>query len=131
MAAIILTNLANYNFGLPADEVGLNVEKVSVKASGAKKEVMNRIGQIIGRADYQKKQEYSISGYLTGTFPTEIGGIQAVANTIALGGVSGGLVLLDDASVERSNEDFAKISYTAARYPDIPSTATQTHVDLT
>ena len=129
--SITLTNLANYSLGIASDETAINVQKVNVKASGAKIMVKDKIGHEIGRVDHEIHQEYSIEGFVSGTtgvFADQIGLIITVANVMTLGGISAGACILDDVGVDYESGALAKVNYKATRYPDISASATQTNV---
>jgi hypothetical protein len=131
MASFTLTNLANYAFGIGADETAINVDKVTVKASGKVKEVPSRISQIVGRVDYQFMKKISVSGFVSGTTgvfsAANIGNFVTVANDVALAGLATTLGLfLDDIEITRTAEDLEKVVYNLSAYPGIASSATQT-----
>lgn len=130
MATVTLTNLANYVWGIPADETAINIETFTAKATGQKKIVPNRQGLVVGRADFQFIKTYSIKGFIsgsTGAIAAVIGTFITVANDIALGGVPAGQgVFLDDLQVDRMALDLSRISYNMSSYPGIASNATQT-----
>ena len=127
--SITLTNLAGYSSGVPNEEIGIQIQKISVKAMGEKVEVKDKLGKIIGRMDHGLKQEYSCEGYIASTtvgpFATLIGGILTLASIVSLGGISSGACILDDVDVTYETGTLAKATYKLTRYPDIPPTATQ------
>src|SRR5208282_5557525 len=104
MSTVVLTNLANYVWGIGADETSINIEKFTAKATGQKKPVPNRQSLIVGRVDFGFVKTYTISGYIsgaTGPMSTAIGIFIAVANDISLGGVASGLgIFLDDVQID-------------------------------
>jgi hypothetical protein len=131
MASFTLTNLANYAFGIGADETAINVDKVTVKSSGKVKEVASRASLIIGRVDYGFMKKVSVSGFVAGTTgvfsAANIGNFVTVANDVALAGLATTLGLfLDDVEVTRTSEDLEKVVYNLTAYPGIASSATQT-----
>ena len=131
--SITLTNLAGYNLGVPSAEAGINVQKVSVKASAEKVEVKDRLGHIIGRVDHSLKQEYTIEGYIngvTGITSEMIGALTTVAsaNTIGMGTLTPGAFILEDIQRDDETMTLSKLTYKVSHYPDIPSTATQTNL---
>ena len=129
MAGITLTNLANYNMGVPADEVGINVQKVSVKVSAQKIEVKDRVGRVIGVATHDLKQEYSIEGFIAGTtglMAGVIGTIITIASITILGGIaSTGACILEEINADYETGAHNKVTFKLSRYNDIPSTASQ------
>lgn len=127
---ITLTNLAGYSLGIAADEVSINIQKLTIKAATTKIEVKDRVGRIVGRVDHSLKQEYSIEGFIdgtTGVMAAQIGAILTVAGVTALGNIlSTGACILDEVQADYATENLAKVQYKLTRYNDIPSTATQT-----
>lgn len=129
--SITLTNLANYSLGVGNDETSINIQKLSVKASGDKIEVKDKIGHIIGRVDYAIRQEYTVEGMVegsTGALAANIGAILTVAGVMTLGGISAGACIMEDITVDYETGQLAKVNYKLMRYPDIPGTATQVNV---
>jgi hypothetical protein len=126
--SITLTNLAGYSLGVPNDEAGVNIQKITVKAMGEKVEVKDKLGHLIGRMDHGLKQEYSVEGYVSGTqgaMSAQIGAILVLASIVSLGGITSGACILDDVDITYETGTLAKATYKLTRYPDIPSTATQ------
>ena len=136
MATVTLTgssSLSGYIWGIPtADETSINIETLTIKATGQKKLVPNRLSAIIGRVDFQFIKTYSIKGFITGTTGANaaaIGLIMSVANDIALGSVPAGYpTLLDDVQVDRMAADLSRISYNLTAYAGMPSATQSPHV---
>ena len=130
MSAVTLTNLGGYGWGIANDETGINIQKLTIKAHNDKFEVANRIGEIVGRADFKWKQSYSIEGVVTGTTglpANKLADIVTLANVAALGGIaSTGAVLMDEMSLDYVPNQPGKLNVSLTRYNGIPSTATQT-----
>jgi len=111
-------------WGLTAD-AGILVQTVGSKTSIEKNEVRNHEGEFVAIAFYNPTKTFSISGVMTGT----TGGIATatVANVIAsnnfnsLGGVSVGLILVDDVDISKGNTEWNKISVNATQRPLITS----------
>jgi hypothetical protein len=127
--SITLTNLAGYSLGVPNEEAGIQIQKITVRAMGEKVEVKDKMGKLIGRMDHGLKQEYSCEGYVastsTGAMGAQIGAILTLASIVSLGGISSGACILDDIDVTYETGTLAKATYKLTRYPDIPSTAQQ------
>jgi hypothetical protein len=127
--SITLTNLAGYSLGVPNEEAGIQIQKITVRAMGEKVEVKDKMGKLIGRMDHGLKQEYSCEGYVastsTGAMGAQIGAILVLASIVSLGGISSGACILDDIDVTYETGTLAKATYKLTRYPDIPPTATQ------
>ena len=111
-------------WGLTAD-AGILVQTVGSKTSIEKNEVRNHEGEFVAIAFYNPTKTFSISGVMTGT----TGGIATatVANVIAsnnfnsLGGVSVGLILVDDVDISKGNTEWNKITVNATQRPLITS----------
>jgi hypothetical protein len=136
MAGIILTNLDGFAMGCAVPEVGINIQKVSVKTAIQTIEVKDNIGRIVGTAAHSLKQEYSIDGFIasgsgsgeptyTGVMLADVGGLITIANVVSLGGVTTGACILDDLTADYETGALNKVSLKVSRYPDIPTTATQ------
>jgi hypothetical protein len=129
MAAITLTNLANYVFGIPTDETAINIQKLTIKAATQKIEVKDRVGHIVGRVDHMLKQEYTIEGFVSGTtgaLASTVGAILTVAGAVVLGGISStGACILDDIQTDNESGALAKVTYHLTRYDTIAAAATQ------
>lgn len=129
MAGITLINLVGYVPGVPAEEVGINVQKVSVKGTSEKLKVKDRVGRVNGLMIHDVEEEYSIEGFLiltagalTGALSQAIGSIITVANQIALGGLpTGGSCLMEDPQIDYETGTLAKASWKAIYYSDIPA----------
>ena len=111
-------------WGLTAD-AGILVQTVGSKTSIEKNEVRNHEGEFVAIAFYNPTKTFSISGVMTGG----AGGIATatVANVIAsnnfnsLGGVSVGLILVDDVDISKGNTEWNKITVNATQRPLITS----------
>ncbi len=55
MSMTTITNLDDFTMGVPADEVSINVNKVTLKRAGEKIEVRKCAGGYRGRADHTFK----------------------------------------------------------------------------
>lgn len=132
---VVLTNLDGYTMGVDQDiDASINVQKVTCKATSQHKDVLDRIGVVIGRADWDFKQDYSIEGYVasrvTGIMASTIGGLITLASLTALGGIAtGGACLLNDISVDEATGELTKMTASLTYYANIPSTATQQFID--
>lgn len=128
---VVLTNLTGYSMGVDQDvDASINVQKVTCKASSQHKDVLDRIGVIIGRADWDFKQTYTIEGYVasrvTGIMAATIGGFVTLAALTALGGMAtGGATLLDEISLEEQTGELTKMTATLTYYANIPVASTQ------
>jgi hypothetical protein len=131
---VVLTNLAGYSMGVDQDvDASIHVQKVTCKATSQHKDVLDRIGVVIGRADWDFKQSYTIEGYVAsktvGIMAATIGGFVTLAALSALGGIAtGGATLLDDISLEEQTGELTKMTASLTYYANIPAAATQTFI---
>jgi hypothetical protein len=131
VSAVVLTNLDGYSIGVDqAIDASINVQKVTCKATSQHKDVMDRIGVVIGRADWDFKQSYSIEGYVasttTGIMAETIGGLVTLAALTSLGGIAtGGATLLDEITIEQATGELVKMTATLTYYANIPAGASQ------
>jgi hypothetical protein len=122
--AVTIKGTTGVSWGLTAD-VGILVQTVGSKVSIEKNEVRNHEGEFVAIAFYNPTKTFSISGVMTGT----TGGVATatVANVIAsnnfntLGGVSVGLILVDDVDIAKGNTEWNKITVNATQRPLITS----------
>lgn len=132
---IVLTNLTGYTMGVDQDvDASINVQKVTCKATSQHKDVLDRLGVVIGRADWDFKQDYTIEGYVasrvTGIMAETVGGLVTLASLVALGGIAtGGATLLNDISVNEATGELTTMTANLTYYANIPSTATQQIID--
>lgn len=127
MAATILTNLAHYTMGVPADEVSVNVNRVTLKRADEKIEVRKRQGGFAGRVDHSAKWTANFTGEFDASFAHDVGGIIAIASATFFTINTGGSWIIDDFDFAMENTALVKLNVNATGYDasDIPSTATQ------
>ena len=119
MAASLLGTTGNW--GIPQDEAGLLIIDISFDFSNELKEVLSRVGEVIGLALYKEKVDIKISALVPkdSPFSGKIGAALALANAIPahLQQSSGGTTIITQISRTLNNEDFEKIEITAVHYP--------------
>lgn len=127
MAGTILTNLANYAFGVPDAETSMNVNKITFKRQGEKIEVRKRIGGYAGRVDHTFKWTASLSGEMVGSSSGYVGQIYTIASATALG-VGTGAWVIDDYDLAHENNKLSMFTINATGYDsdDIAAGASQT-----
>lgn len=119
-----LINLTGFQEGLTADETGLNVQSVSIKASQDVIEVLNRVGEVRGLVYRNPKMEITITGHIIsgvvgGMSTTEIGDVLTSANVAAagdVGGASGGTILTQSVQVEYKNTELSMFTVNATAW---------------
>jgi len=127
MAATILTNLAHYTMGVPADEASINVNRVTIKRAGEKIEVRKRAGGWVGRVDHSFKWTVSMNGEFNASFADSVGKIITIATCTFFSINTGGAFIVDDFDFANENTALMKLTINATGYDsdDIPATATQ------
>src|ERR1700757_2977933 len=127
MAATILTNLAHYTMGVPADEISMNVNRSTIKRAAEKIEVRKRQGGFAGRVDHSGKWTANFTGEYNAAFAHDVGSIIAVASATFFAINAGGGRIIDHFDFALENTGLVKLSVTATGYDagDIASGATQ------
>jgi hypothetical protein len=113
--------------GIAADETGLIVRAIKAKTRKTSNYLKNRVGNRIGRADYDHSIEISIEGEITANTPwaQKVSASLVVTNTISAGhlptGVGTGQTLIDEVDSSREREGWQDISVTAEMLPCFPT----------
>jgi hypothetical protein len=113
--AVILVNLSGYQWGVEADETGINIESFSSTYKPEQKEYLrNKSGTKIGFAVDDVEAEITAEGEVSGstglmaaTFATAV----TLANDNAEFGLSAGGVYLDEAAISQGRSAFRKASF--------------------
>jgi hypothetical protein len=124
MSATLVVLLGNVGVhGIAADEAGMIIESLDDTTKKQSNFLKNRVGNRVGRADYDHSIEINIKGQITSTSPytqkvsTEI----VVTNTISSDhlptGAGTGLTLIDEVSRSRGREDWVGITVQAEMLP--------------
>ena len=116
--AATLIGPADYSFGLTA-EAGVAVASFEGSSQRQKREVSNEVGDIVAVGYYAAKKVFSVSGTMKLPAVGLAAASPGVAIVLANAGDGGGIIVCDEFSVSRSNEDFAKFSGTFTQYPSI------------
>ena len=114
------------NWGIPQDEAGLLIIDISFDFSNELKEVLSRVGEVIGLVFYKEKVDIKISALVpkTAPFSAKIGAALVLANAIPahLQQATGGTTIITQITRTLNNEDFEKIEITAVHYPFVTVT---------
>jgi hypothetical protein len=110
-----MVNLTGFTGGITADEAGMNVESVKIKASSKKIEVPNKLGSTRGTRYHDKRKEITVSGETTAAPTAAIGAVLVVANDMNLGGITTGAIIVDDVEVEMAREGMQKVTINATQ----------------
>lgn len=101
-------------------ESGVLLQSYERKISRDKKEVKNESGEVSGLSYYNIRASYSFDAFTTGSSGLAAiapGSAYSFANSVSGNGVTAGSVYIDEVTVNRTNEDFQKISGSASQYP--------------
>lgn len=113
--------------GIAADETGLIIRSIKNKTRKNSNYLKNRVGNRIGRADYDHSIEITLEGEITATSPwsQKISGALVMTNTISSGslptGAGTGQTLIDEVDSSREREGWQDISVTAELLPCFPT----------
>lgn len=102
------------SFGIASAQSGMVLTNVSANQSSNKVEAKNISGGTAAVAYTGKKVEYSLEGYVTATNSATQGGSFSPANLSSYAGQTGG-IYIEEVSLTKSSEDFAKIKYKAVQ----------------
>ncbi len=105
----------NAKFGIENDEEGLIIQSIKITKKRDKKELRNSCGKVIGVTYYNNTAEVEMEG-VTKNWTKQVGDPMPLAN----GSVTGKLVI-DEISIDMSNEDFVKTSVKGTAYEKILS----------
>ena len=127
MAATVLTNLAKYTMGVPADEASINVNRVTIKRSGEKIEVRKRAGGWAGRVDHSFKWAVTLNGEFNANYSESVGKIISIATATWFTINAGGAFIVDDFDFANENTALMKLTVNCTGYDvdDIPANAIQ------
>ena len=98
------------SFGIATAVSTMIATNLSVSASSNKVEAKNISGGVAAVAFTGKKNEYNLEGYVTATNSVTQGGILSPTNLIAFAAL-GGAYVMEEVTLSKSSEDFAKIKY--------------------
>lgn len=101
-------------FGVSNDEASLTTQSVSVNRKIDKTEARDKCGIIVSVAYYNETADISIEGL--GTTAATLGAALSLSGTFGLGS---GLIYIDEATVDKANEEFVKSSIKATYYSGI------------
>lgn len=111
--------------GIAADETGLIIQKLDDASKNQKNFLKNRVGERVGRADFDESIEIEIMGCMTAASPwtQKLSAVLTITNTIALNHlvtVLTGKTLINEVKRSRKNDDWNEISVSAEMLPFFP-----------
>lgn len=111
--------------GIAADETGLIIKSLDDTSKNQKNYMKNRVGERVGRADYDESIEIELKGCITAASPwaQKLSAVLTLANTISAGylnTVLTGKTLIDEVKRTRKDEDWNEISVSAEMLPFFP-----------
>ena len=98
------------SFGIASAVNTMVATNLSANASSSKVEAKNISGGVAAVAFTGKKNEYNLEGYVTATNSVTQGGTFTPTNLANFCGLTGG-VFVEEVTLTKSSEDFAKIKY--------------------
>lgn len=124
MSATLVTLLGTVGIhGIAADETGLVIRSIKEKSRKQSNFLKNRVGNRVGRADYDHSVEISLEGEITAAdgWDQKVSGELAMTNAISTdylpGGIGTGLTLIDDVERTSEREGWQDISVAAEFLP--------------
>jgi hypothetical protein len=122
--AITLVNLSGHQYGVEADETGINIESFDAVYRPEQKEFLrNKSGTKIGFAVDDPEGEFTVTGEVsgsTGLMAATFAAAVTVANDTAEFGLSAGGIYLDEASPGQNRQGFRRISFKLSKNKNIP-----------
>lgn len=111
--------------GIAADETGLIIKSLDDTSKKQSNFMKNRVGERVGRADYDESMEIEIKGCLTAVTPwsQKLSAVLTIVNTISAGFLNAtgpGKTLIDEVKRTRKDEDWNEISVSAEMLPFFP-----------
>ena len=100
-------------FGITAEAGGL-VQSFTETRNVERAEVRNASGEVVGAALYNATDSFSFSTTITGAFATTAG---AVLTTLANATSTGGKIVVDNVTVNKTSEGFVTVDVSATRFP--------------
>lgn len=117
--AVYLLGASGLTFGLLAETSGL-IQNLEIRKTRQKATVMNQIGEIAAAAYYDPSEEVTLEFYTTGSSD-----IAAAAPGVALTAQnytpSAGLLITEETTTTRPNNDYKKMSLKCVVHPLITS----------
>lgn len=111
--------------GIAADETGLIIKSLDDTSKNQKNWMKNRVGERVGRADFDESIEIEIKGSITAASPwsQKLSAVLTLANTIAathLNSILTGKTLIDEVKRSRKDEDWNEMAISAEMLPFFP-----------
>lgn len=113
--------------GIGADETGLVIRTLKDKTRKSSNYLKNRLGNRIGRADYDHSIEITLEGEVTASSPwsQKVSAEITMANAISAdhlpASAGDGMTLIDEVERSREREGWQDISISAEMLPAFPS----------
>jgi hypothetical protein len=112
--------------GIAADETGMVIESFDATTKKQSNFLKNRVGNRIGRADYDHSIEISFKGAITATSPfaQKVSAELTLTNTLSVAhlpsGAGTGKTYIDEIQSTRGREDWQNVSVQAEMLPCFP-----------
>jgi hypothetical protein len=102
-------------FGITAEAGGL-VQSFTETRNVERAEIRNASGEVVGAAMYNPTDSFSFSTTITGAYATTAG---AVLTTLANATSTGGKIVVDSVTANRTSEGFVTVDVSATRFPNM------------
>ena len=102
-------------FGITAETGGL-VQSFTETRNVERAEVRNASGEVVGVGIYNPTDTFAFSTTITGAYATTAG---AVLTTLANATSTGGKIVVDNVTVNRTSEGFVTVDVSATRFPNM------------
>lgn len=111
--------------GIAADEAGMIIKSLDDTSKKKTNYMKSRVGERVGRADYDESIEIEIKGCITASSPfaQKLSAVLTITNTISAGFLNtilSGKTLIDEVKRTRKDEDWNEISVSAEMLPFFP-----------
>ena len=122
------TSFGDGIWGINSEQTGMIIEGMSYSFEDKSKDILNRTGNSTGTTRYDEKVKISLNGKIpkTGIFSGTLATSLTLGNSLTAynflkGGATSGLSIIDNITVDASQEDYQSIKITATNYPNITS----------
>jgi hypothetical protein len=103
------------SFGITAESGGL-VQSFTETRNVQRAEVRNQSGEVVGAAMYNPTDTFTFTTTITGTYATTAG---AVITTLANAASTGGKMIIDSVTTNKSSDGFVTVNVSVTRFPNM------------
>jgi hypothetical protein len=103
------------SFGITAESGGL-VQSFTEARNIQRAEVRNASGEVVGAAMYNPTDTFTFTTTITGAYATTAG---AVITTLANATSTGGKMIIDSVTTNKSSDGFVTVNVSVTRFPNM------------